>query len=563
MARNQSKGSNTSKNQKSNSRRMNNSKPNKFDKRVKDSGEFGSAYKEELSSGKEINDVSWYAGSPQLLKDAGSLSFNDALGSNIAPMPEGYKITAGPSATNKTYISVGPGIMQIDFIPTIGSTGINSPITVASNKIYSYVRHANSGSKNYDAPDLMTYLIHMNNVYMLWNWGKRAYGIATTWEMKNRYIPETLLEASGWNPIDIRENLAQLRYYLNYFASALNSICVPNTMPLFQRTSYLVSNVFKEDDTDKAQMYVFRPGVFYSANDLTPGLTCAGIVGDTTVREWQLIMQSMIRTVLNSEDLGIMSGDILKAYGSNNLYYLSPVEEGYTVHPAFVSDVLHQIHNATLVPVFDFNSYMDISITQDAGTNQLVQDIKIASTAPIPSERYLDFLYNTVEPSDVMVGSRLTCIPRNFDYDVTSKGFVAAQATYGTEIIHDIEIYNWVRPCGDANNLTIITERVPSYYKTSSTIRQEFLTPSTGTPGGALMSMAQFKYAPMIPCTDVNTVTDNDGIYTFDGTFEGFTGPRDNFTIIDYNELYRLHELAVLSEFGVGGNTINTGVSRS
>lgn len=68
--------------------------------------------------------------------------------------------------------------MKIGFVPSIGRTsGESSPANVASKNIYSFVRFANSGRTNYEATDLMMFLLAMDNAYMYAGYLIRIYGI--------------------------------------------------------------------------------------------------------------------------------------------------------------------------------------------------------------------------------------------------------------------------------------------------------------------------------------------------------------------------------------------------
>lgn len=72
---------------------------------------------------------------------------------------------------------VVPGIMTFMYAPSIGvafSTD-SAAINVAAKNIYAYVRFANSGARNYDAPNLMTYLLALDSAYQIYACGVRLY----------------------------------------------------------------------------------------------------------------------------------------------------------------------------------------------------------------------------------------------------------------------------------------------------------------------------------------------------------------------------------------------------
>ena len=103
------------------------------------------------------NDWRWYAQNEQLLKDTASFSYNYPLGSLV------QRTATGKEPVDTTAI---PGIMAVHVSPAFGgSDSRTSPINVAMRNIYSFVRHANSGHTNYDAPDLAIYLMAMDSCY--------------------------------------------------------------------------------------------------------------------------------------------------------------------------------------------------------------------------------------------------------------------------------------------------------------------------------------------------------------------------------------------------------------
>lgn len=138
------------------------------------------------------NDASWYERSLQLVQDAANLSYASLAGARLekdSNFNDNETVRAIPSI---------PGVMAFRWSPSVGlSIDGESAINVASKRLYSFIRHANSGSSNYDSPDLMLYILAMDSLYALHAMGVRAYGIAQYYLLRNRYVPDTLLNACG------------------------------------------------------------------------------------------------------------------------------------------------------------------------------------------------------------------------------------------------------------------------------------------------------------------------------------------------------------------------------
>lgn len=142
-------------------------------------------YKYEKDSHKaRPNDWRWYANNQQLLKDFANFPYGAPVGRTVP----GYYPTANSG-------SAVPGLCTIELVPSIGvSKNENSAINVSARNIYSYVRHRNSGSTNYEAPDLMIYLMAMDSIYSFLSWMKRLYGLMMDYTPYNRYYPKLLAE---------------------------------------------------------------------------------------------------------------------------------------------------------------------------------------------------------------------------------------------------------------------------------------------------------------------------------------------------------------------------------
>lgn len=290
------------------------------------------------------NDPMWYAVNEQLLKDVGSYSFTWPLGDRL------------PYSNDEIYGNNAiPGIFAIytNFTPGV-AVNQNSPVNTAARNIYSYVRHANSGHANYDAPDLMLYLLAMDSIYAFHSFLKRVYGVASVFTYENRYLNEALLRAMRVNPQSVRSNLADLRAFINLYAVKIGSLCIPNSMPFMARHMWMYQNYYVDSDTPKAQIYLYTPNMFfrYGLDSTGKGMLYNDSFSRENDAEWNVddLIQygyQLIDAVLASEDMNIMSGDILKAFGADGVYKSYGIEETYQVLPTYSPEVQSQIENLT------------------------------------------------------------------------------------------------------------------------------------------------------------------------------------------------------------------------
>lgn len=496
------------------------------------------------------NDPSWYNLDKQLVKDVASVSYGQPLGSPINP--QYWK-------SNKY---VAPGMMAIHFIPSIGITGKtdNVPINVAAKNVYAYVRYANSGARNYEAVDLMLYILAMDNAIMQLQFLKTLYSIALTAKGENWYYGKSMLTllTSSTTAQEILDNLAQFRAAINTYAVRLNSFYVPNTMPIVQRHAWLVGNIFKDYDVKKSQTYHFVPEVFYTYDDvkgkLNPNFTpysdlhigsYEGLSGIYTM------MNTMINALTTSEDIGIMSGDILKAYGESKILYIESIDESFHIEATYSAEVLSQLNAATLVGACDDGEIGDfgVDIYQDDQGNIIMgsatsktnvvtipnlTNALTASTAvlnPLVINMYKD----DVTPDDTMVASRLMAIVEAG----TTNGSRNVTAC-GTEI------------CLFAQILQGIDGMAPT---THTYYWQQSLSITTSTADSLIKSYfnkfnlySKFAWAPRVS----GNATGGTGVTNWTSTCL-FYDSMDlaNYASISEADLIAMHGVALLSEFGV------------
>lgn len=542
--------------------------------------------------GSRPNDVSWYTSNPELLKAGASFAYGYPLGSPAYLNNENY------DSAGKLIVS---GISAIDIIPHLGvSTDASSPLNQAVRKMYSFIRHANSGARNYDPADLGMYIGAMDQIYTMFWYGVRAYGTAQIYNPQNRYVPYALLEAQRFNAADVMKNLAQLRYGLNRLATTINNLTVPDTMTLFKRHRWLFSGMYADGTSPKAQVYLMRPAGCFTFG-LDPS-TFAGKLSYQSFHDRELftvdsyldLMESMIKPILTNydEDFGLIAGDIMKAYDVSQLYKLPAVPENYVVVPSYSEEVLSQIQNATLIGNYidNFNYTQDVDIhSANAGAilNNPTVDVKMQIALDVGSaakssksglklnnfvsasqNRLISLNLNNPTPEDTMVATRLTAIlgkPATFEVtghevgnyiDIVAKNIPILTA--GTEFATRLYIYK-VDGYGNNYSITKIDVDSDAYLPF---VRETLVGDSGNITGDHYAGIDQylrmsvrnshFKYHPMVVATrmDLKLTFDNVGAMTgivIDHLKNYYNFEIDNYTVLDKNGLSQLNEIATLA----------------
>lgn len=504
--------------------------------------------------GSSTNDISWYEQTPELLRDAASIPFSYALGTRLDYQ---FDVTDGTITLSSSPVTI-PGIMAFRVVPSMGDTlsydtdevDVNSPLNIASNAVYSFVRHANSGSKNYDAPNLMMYCMSLAQIYSYLNFLQRIYGTAQLYSHSNRYLPRAIIEAQNVDFDDLIANLANFRYGVNSLIYKAASFACPADMTYFRRLAFLFSGIYSEGETPKSQLYMYVPEGFLKLEEAgsAPGWKLrytqfyGSASGGGKFKVSQLIKYGtdLLNPLVQSEDINIMSGDILKAYGSNILK-LQTLPEVFTILPVTDLVVLEQMQNAIVIPnlnginaktsgslhvevseVPDKNAiysavYID-NVDQISGANKLLPMVSGA----LLQNPVLTTILTSPTAADVMERTR-------FMYEVTfTDGDMGRSQEYltGSDFVDGISMWT-VNPSTGAPTETPFNQ----CYRTVDT-----------TAFTKLAMASKFKFYPTAAI-----ITNTGNSYTLDSIFAGY----DNYTQLSSSDVGRINEAAKLALFRV------------
>lgn len=468
------------------------------------------------------NDPSWYAKNSQLLNDAAAVNTTNVSGYPVSVFEPSNGYGSLPIAR------AVPGILTLSVIPSIGTydeTNATSAVNLAAKNIYSYVRHANSGSANYDAPDLMMAILAADQVFSAISMAVRAYGIAMNYNQLDRYTPVALLRAMGFDPDSVINNMAQFRYYINQAIARASVIWVPSDMSIVARHYWLYSNVYRDSEDHKAQYYMYVPANFLkfepTAENTGSSLSVVqwGTYNAHSIGDWFNMITSMLDPIISDEDLGIMFGDMLKAYGSNNLFTMNQIPDNYTIIPVHNPEVLSQIHNATTTPVTETGvSQKNNVIYQKKGS--------INRNAFKAALKVFNFWQANPDPSTVMVSSRLRSWVDGIKIETDGK--MTAGVKCGTEYVNNFALF---------------------YYDNANVLqRVVFYSMNPNLTSGQIGLLSKFDWMPQF-----GDFTYTAGSKPESDTFNvnSFIMDLDNYTEISTNTVEKMHNVALFSEFGV------------
>lgn len=502
------------------------------------------------------NNPEWYAQNPQLLKDYASYPFGIPLGAPI-------------SQQNSAYKNAIPGVAIFEFVPSVGVAKLETdPINVAMRKLYSFVRHANSGAKNYDAPDLMMYVVAVDSCRMYLEWMKRAYGVIMNYTAFNRYYPRALIDGMHLDFTDLQANLNDFRGYINQFAVKLNQLWVPAGFSYFKRHEWLCQHIYVDSkDSAKAQTYLFTPVGFYkfsvSGNPAVGKLEQMNIYNRLGLSDLITKGDTLLNALITNEDIGIMAGDILKAYGTSGVLTTYGIDENFRVLPEYSEEVMSQIENIMLAPAYGWGVTQNTAIgggflqSKPGGTvnatltgtptpgdppAQYQTNFADALAAQLTKSKLLNLHNMENSPEAVIVATRgmFTIDADSVIYSTAgSPGAMFSFSSCGSEIFTNMVVKTSVQPGTGYDYASV------NWYYVTSAVGNVIAGAQLLITGYEQVS--QFDWHPDIQM----------GLVVSESPDFQWTTPSypfldvDNYTFVDPANISNMHAIALLSEFTV------------
>lgn len=514
------------------------------------------------------NDPAWYTRFPELAFGSGNLPYGEPFGSlmklkNITGVlaKSGTKgVVFDPDTTKFRSVA---GICSLVVHPSYGlSYDRNHPLNVAAQMFYTNVRYVNSGRKNYEAADLMIYALAISELYSFIMYCQRLYGYAFMYSQRNYFVGKSLIDQNGVNGYNLVANLANFRYWLNAFINKVSSFAVPADISLFARRIFMFAHMYTESTTTniKDQLYQFVPQGFYKfmLDDSGKGKLSFQKFQDQdyTVDGIMEYGENLLSNIFGDEDFGLMSGDIIKAYGSN-IVGLVPLPEEVIVVPEYEEFVLSQFKNATIVGD-DINFFGNTQITFTISTDSTVQNAgdicqdgkgnlvsinvlagtKVAPICSTAMEHMMSVTNPVPDINDNFEATRLMVGSAKVDTNVftfTDSGTEKDYRRYiicGSDFITRVKEARFIYDANGNNGTSLEVTTVGSNVVDHSLANMDLVALNN-----------QFKWSPMMwaihftaTSDEVTTISDVELVSNV-----------DNYTFVDNAILQRIHEAALLS----------------
>lgn len=497
------------------------------------------------------NDYTWYTHYPTYFENVTGVNFGTPVGS---PLNWGYT----SEVTIVSGVPTVPGIMQIGFIPTLGT--MNGDVFSVTNKVsaqlYAAMRQKLGSTASYDATDIMLYLGAMDSAYCLYALGAKIYGLLNVASPFNNYMLRRLLESMSVDYDSFHDNMSNFRSQINQFAIFLSSRAVPASFDIFKRHVWMIQNLWTDSNSAKAQIYGMRLDGYYTYTEVTEGpaylkftpmpyYSAPGTM--FTLNSWLAAIEQVTTGILGSSDIDQMSADLMKAF-ENDIFAISLIPDDYVTGIGYSTEMLTQIENCILNGILDNSERNDVTgrnnfdIIQHTELSAVVTYPYLSAnyqfTIPVPStnptaaqqsqiqawtqrDRLINFHTSEISKEDIIVATR--GIP----------GSHYMPATVGSDPINKIVVQDY--------GTEIYTQALAFYMSGASLESVQYQSlkfeQTVGTTGLHFAVWNSFDWAPAI---DVAGATGTSW-YRFQDL--------DMYAIIGHNQLTDMNRNAVLSEF--------------
>lgn len=333
---NNTKRSNKNSNCNRNARRKTNSRSN-----------YGERKDEITTNAETHNDPRFYYLSDELGKQMANVSFSNFAGVSI---DVGNKVAT--KIPNTTF-------MRLLFNPSVGrAITYSDAANVAGLKLFSTISANNGRTTQYAPQDVTTLLLALSSLIEYVEVGRRAFGYAYTINVRNRAFPKKAIEVMGFNPDEFFTSLADKRMEFNYYINSINKIAFPANIALFAKAAEMYSDVFTDDQSDMAQVYVPLPYSVWTIDETSYDqgtiLKTYDMFSAGNTMSWTDYINGLallIDRILGSATYNYIYADVLRMAEKNNvpLFHIEGVPDNYSRLPVYDPVKLLQIHNAVVV----------------------------------------------------------------------------------------------------------------------------------------------------------------------------------------------------------------------
>lgn len=317
---------------------------------------------------KALNDWEWYFSSKELVDQAAQLSFQNVLGlGDVAEyeIPSVLRVdmalcpgvTVAASDSQSTDWIVGP---YYDTEHSVDLKKGKAGVNLMASKLYTTMSTFTGRTASYGPQDVAMNILAIAAVAEWSEAIRRAFGIALTYNYRNRVLPLGLLRTMNLDVNDFISRLSEYRMRFNVAMSRINQIPLLENIKFIVKARDIYQYVYQDDPTSMSQLFYYMPKCVYTleeADDPNGSVIRATEVsiGNTpvTMNTWLGYLETMINKLLESSTQNFIYADLLNMSNKLKLdtWQFDYLAENYVVTPIYNENALLQLHNATIVGV--------------------------------------------------------------------------------------------------------------------------------------------------------------------------------------------------------------------
>lgn len=362
------------------------------------------------SKGRD-NNPNWYFLDQSVAEMAAGFSFDQFVG--VTPMfsVQSMKLSDATKSVTREVARI-PGMMVLEVNPCPGDTkAITTGINMASLKTYTSLSSVNAKTTNYAPQDITTLILAMGELVSVLEHIRRTFGVAFTYNQRNRDLPYKLIHGMGFDPDDFLDNIAQHRLQFNSWVTAINKIPFLDNIAYMYKCADMYQKVYTDSTSNMAQIVFMKPWSTWTIDekysDQGTGLRTTLLPKPfasegNTWNDWATIVDKMINEFFTSTTYNYIYSDILN-YSSKTgakLMYMDYLTESYAIFPEYNRNFMLQVHNATIIGSPSLGNVPNHTAYNDVvpNVNKNVVDYNpafvpraVGDTSWLMSELFIDF----------------------------------------------------------------------------------------------------------------------------------------------------------------------------
>lgn len=358
---------------KSNNRRGDYKRKGKYVKTSKSSKPV--AFKEqdeELDSKGRDNDPNWYVKNKMIAEQVSQLSMRNFLGNTFA-LETRDAYNRNVNVPTVAVYTLNPSAGTCFRTNNLRSSAINQ----ATFKLYSRMAAFTGRALTYQPQDVGMMILAMGEVISCVEYVRRAFGVAYTYNQRNRAYPKQVLESMRMDAEDFFSNYALYRNRFNKLITRINQVPIPQSISYFDKCAKLYEKVYLDADSPMAQTYFFAPMSTWILDESsyeggTILKTTAFYDGQTTstkLTAYLNIIETQINALLTSSTLNLVYADLMNMFAKlgGKVWLFDYLSDGYQVVPEFNLKMSMQLHNASLIGTPNYPTFNQITLEGDNG----------------------------------------------------------------------------------------------------------------------------------------------------------------------------------------------------